>query len=75
MFLQTKFLTAVYFATGGAVSYATGVLLFSDSRSGLEYVLQLQNRAGWLTDRQYGLWHVLEFAGVLISIFFMVGHG
>lgn len=53
--------------------YATGLLLFSDSRSGLEFVLQLQNREGWLTEQEFGLWHVLEFAGALSSIFFMVG--
>lgn len=63
----------MYVAASGAVTYSTGVLLFSDTRSGLEYVLQLQNREGWLTDPEYGLWHVVEFAGVLSSVFFMVG--
>lgn len=73
--LQTKFLTAVYLATGGAVVYVTGVFLFSeDTRSGMGYVLEDQVRVvpNWLSDPKYGLWHVLEFAGALGAIFFMV---
>ena len=71
---QTKFLTCVYLGAGGAVVYATGVFLFSDTRSGMLYVLddQVQNVPDWLTDRKFGLWHVLEFAGSLTSMFFMV---
>lgn len=74
--LQTKFLTAAYLATGGAVSYATGVFLFSNTRSGMEYVLEDQVQAvpDWLSDQKFGLWHVLEFAGILGSIFFLVGY-
>lgn len=68
-----KFLTAVYLAVGGAVSYSVGVFLFSQTRSGMQYVLQDQVREvpNWLVHQYFGLWHVLEFAGVLSSIFFM----
>ena len=40
----------------------------------MEYVLQnqVQEVPNWLVDQYFGLWHVLEFAGVLSSIFFMV---
>lgn len=60
---------------GGAVVYATGVFLFSNTRSGMAYVLEEQVRLvpDWLSDQKFGLWHVLEFAGVLGSIFFLVG--
>lgn len=71
---QTKFLTCVYLGAGSAVAYATGVFLFSNTRSGMFYVLndQVLNVPGWLTDQRFGLWHVLEFAGALTSVFFMV---
>lgn len=57
--------------------YSTGVFLFSNSRSGMAYVLQDQVQAvpDWLSDQKYGLWHLLEFAGALASLFFMVGSG
>lgn len=72
---QTKFLTSVYLATGGAVVYSTGVFLFSTTRSGMAYVLEDQVRVvpDWLSDQKFGLWHVVEFAGALATIFFMVG--
>lgn len=73
MFSQTKFLTALYMATGGAVVYGTAVFLFSSTHSGMEYVLELENSTqDWLTSEFYGLWHLAEFVGVLASIFFLV---
>ena len=61
-------------ATGGAVTYATGVFLFSDTRSGMEYALRLPASTNWLVDEMFGLWHVVEFAGILSGIFFMVSN-
>lgn len=53
------------------MAYTTGVFLFSDTRSGLEYTL-LPSLDSWLVNEYYGLWHILEFAGVTGAIFFMV---
>ena len=40
----------------------------------MAYVLEEQVRdvPAWLSDQKFGLWHLLEFAGVLGSLVFMV---
>ncbi len=70
--LQTKFLTALYMVTGGAVIFTNAVNLFSESRAGYEYEFCLNNRPNWLTEEYWGLWPLLEFVGALVAIFFMV---
>lgn len=67
----TKFLTSLYLVTGGAVVYTSAVQLFSESRSGLQYVFCLESHPGWLTDQFWGLWPLLEFVGALAAIFFL----
>ena len=56
------------------MTYSTGVFLFSDTRSGMKYVLDAQVAAvpDWISDQKFGLWHVLEFAGACGALFFMV---
>lgn len=68
--LKANIVTVLYLVCGGAVTYTWAVELFDTSA--LIAVQRVCPPYGWLTDREWGLWPLIEWAGCLISICMLV---